>query len=179
MSKKIVMLFGMAFVAILFVISSCATDGDVLFYRQGTGELGWICLALAESTGYVYLGFAYESEEPTHTGSSVMCWDRDGNEVWNFPISNTNQPCGGFTLNAAEDRLYFGTYEQPSHMYCVNALTGAVIWQSRTSLGWPNDTRRFGASPALSPDETVLYCGSGGEVWDPPYDQRFYACNAL
>ena len=169
----------MACVATLFVTSSCTTDGDVLFYRQGTGELGWICPVLAESTGYVYLGFAYESEEPTHTGSSVMCWDRDGNEVWTFPISNTNQPCGGFTLNAAEDRLYFGTYEQPGHMYCVNALTGAVIWQSSTSLGWPSDTRRFGASPALSADETVLYCGSGGEVWDPPYDQRFYACNAL
>jgi len=165
-----------------FSISLFAADGDVLFYRRGLGETDWTAPVFSEINGLFYLGFAYEREEQTHTSPGIVCWDRNGVEKWHWTLE---QPTGGFLLNAAEDRLYFGTFgpslgpEDLGYVYCFNALTGKQIWKCDPSKGLPSDARAFGSTPLLSHDESVLYIGSGGETWEQtPNDNRFYAIDA-
>ena len=159
-----------------------AADGDVLFYRRGIGETDWTAPAFSEKHGLFYLGFAFEPEETTHTSPGIICWDRNGVEQWRWELE---QPTGGFLLNASQDRLYFGTFgpslgpKDPGFVYCFNALTGEQIWKCDASKGLPADAKAFGSTPILSHDESVLFIGSGGEVWDDtPNDKRFYALDA-
>lgn len=178
----------------LLLVAGCAqntepklrvVDGDILFYRQGTGQADWAQPVINASLGYVYLGFAVEPEESTHTADAVICWDRKGNKVWQFNLPDGHRANGGFTMNSAETHLYIGTdtrhanSKNPTAVYCLDAATGVQIWKTDAKKGFPKDVARINSGGALSPDETVLYIGAGGEVFEgESNDNRFFALDS-
>lgn len=152
-----------------------ASDGTVLWHQMLSGAS-----VAAVSQGVVYLAFGRESGASSPPNKIEALRAQDGSEVWHTSLEGT----GPIAVRVATGTLYVtsfssllpgpGYYYAATHLYALNASTGAVRWHrqlSRTNVVAAVTTGQVylldtGTDVACEPRMLhVLDASSGAELW--------------
>lgn len=143
-------------------------DGPKILWRQQIG-VGFSSMAVADGRVYTMGNTAQAGDEKGKDHADILwCFDaKTGDEIWRYTYASPLQPDGyeggpSATPTVEAGRVY--TLSKHGHVLCLDAATGAVIWQRHLGKDHDLEPPRWGfaGSPVIIGDLIVLNAGSYG-----------------
>ena len=145
---------------------------ETLFLARETGAVLWRRAAPAAEIEDVHGASSPASGTPAADGERVvvyfgsfglLCYDRDGNELWKLPTPRPQRRFGSGTSPVlAGDLVLLNRDEQPEpQLLAVDAGTGEVRWRQLHAAGFGPGAGEGYATPVVSDGTVILHRPDG------------------
>lgn len=142
--------------------SPTIVDGSVLFTSKDSniyclnakdGDLVWKKnLGSSVSSPSVWEDRIYVGTGEMNGAGKLLCLDTDGNFIWEYEPNGAVQSSPALT----EDCVYFSTNVHNGTIYCLNRISGKLVWKYK-----PYPEQYIISSPAIAQDKLFIGCDNG------------------